>query len=277
MSALAFAASVVRSLAWPAAVVIIACLFFREQIREVIRKIAERIPYLRSVKAGSTEWTFDSDQLAAARIDLAKISAAGSGLRLGVTSRQDRVRQGLLDLDKTLLRTRSALVSGAARPAGETAALTSKYDLQAITIRSLATDAPPAVTVLAAWSCLEALLREIAGLTGVSDTGSLDLLAGEVITQLDRRGGLIAPDHTRSAFQRLLKLKLPVERGAAVTKLEAIDYADTALQITGLLLTAYETAYATADETAFEPFWVPAPQPPEKTGGSETPAASPGE
>jgi hypothetical protein len=274
MSALAFVASLVRSLVWPAAVVIVVGLFFREQLREVIRKIAELIPHLRSVKAGGSELTFDSDQLAAARTDMAKIYAAGPAATLRVTAGTN-FWLGRGDL-YSILRVPAVGVTGGLRPSGEAAALASKYELQARTIRSLASDAPPAVTVMAAWSCLEALLREIAGLTGVSDTGSLALLADEVITQLDRRGGLPAPDHARSVVQHLLRLKLPVERGAEVTKLEAIDYADTAMQITGLLVTAYETE--TADETADKvPVWGPESQPPEQAGDSAAPAAPPGE
>lgn len=271
MSALAFAASIVRSLAWPAAVVIIACLFFREQIREVIRKIAERIPHLRSVKAGGTEWTFDSDQLAGARTDLAKIYAAGS---VG----SFRLNTGSLYTDDTsslnlgrILRDHSAGITGSARAAGEAANLRSRYRPQAMAVRSLADDAPPTVTVLSAWAFLESLLKELARLLGVTDTGSLALLADEVITRLDRRGGLPAPDHARSVVQRLQRLRLPVERGAAVTRLEAMDYAETALQITDLLLTAYEPAF---DAT----LWTAEPEQPEQPGGGAADtAASPGE
>jgi hypothetical protein len=248
MSALAFAASLVRSLAWPAALVVLAGMLFREQIREVIRKFAEQIRHLRTVRAAGAELTFDSDELADVKADVHGIHVAQGDLY--AVGQAGAVGAG------TFTRwapTESPGRAGAVvevevpefRPRDENAtSISSRYRLQAMTIRSAASTAAPAVTVLSAWSCLEALIREIARLTGVKDTGSLTLLTNEVITDLNRRGGLPAPDRTRSVIQQLHSLKLPVERGAPVTKLEAMDYAETALKCTEILLTAYTTTQA---------------------------------
>jgi Phage integrase family len=208
----------VRSLAWPAAVVIIACLFFREQLREVIRKLAERIPYLKTINVGKAAATF-GDELAGVKVDLAQIITADTALVVSARRRAPHT-----DDERELERRRAGtarrryfLTDQAPRlRVSSGAPITSRYGLQFMTILGVADDAAPAVTVLSVWSCLESLLREIAQLSGIRDTCSFTLLADEVITELGKRDALPAPDRTRSVVQRLLSLKRPVERGAAV-------------------------------------------------------------
>lgn len=77
-------------------------------------------------------------------------------------------------------------------------------------------------------------MRELAGLLIIGDTGSFTLIADEVISELGRLGGLPAPDHARCIVQRL--------------------YAETALRITDLLLTAYAIQQpATAHSASEQP------------------------
>ena len=261
MGALEFISSLVQALAWPAAAVVIAGLLFRQQLRDVLAGFAERVKHLKTLRAPGTELTFDSDELAGAKIDLAQISVAEA--RQAVPGEFRRAKDSGWPPERGFVRSlRSFTLAELAEPAGppgSSAAITSRYRQRAMAIRFLANGEAPAGTVLAAWSCVESLLREIGGLLGISDTGSLALLADEVITELYRRGGLPAPDQALSVVQRLLRLKFPVEHGADVTKLEAIGYAETALEITDLLLTAYTTTRPLA-----------APESPEQAGSETT-------
>jgi hypothetical protein len=248
MGALAFIASLARSLAWPAAMIALAFIF-RVQIRKVIEEIAKRIPQVRSAKVGPLEVHLDINELASAKAEMAQVSAAAFRQAAAPLSQSLYLQPfrawrspgwrwsgGLPDFD--------IVDTGApedARAADGEAAITAQYALQAMTVRSLQNDAAPPVTILSAATCLETQLREIAGLLGISNPGSPAQLADAVITELDRRGGLPAPEQARSVVRRLLSLSEAARNGAGVTKLEAIDYAEIALQITGLLLNAYVT------------------------------------
>lgn len=251
MGALAFAASLVRSLAWPAAAVILG-LIFRRPIRAVFAGLAASMDQLESLQGWGLKLSFRAgirSLVQSARtlpVTPGAVTEPGPGpasviaaaaLRALFARRgprgQDEAAAGET-ADRHLIRELPDHVTF--RAGGREV----RADLIPLTADNLADQAEisPVVTVLTAWTQLEVAVNTVADVLAAGDEASFAVRSEKVITELNRRGVLPAPGSTLEVIQKLLRLRQAAARGAPVTRQEAYDYAATALRVSGLLLSA---------------------------------------
>ena len=119
-----------------------------------------------------------------------------------------------------------------------------RYNFRALTPANLADEAQasPEVTVLSAWAYIETTINGLAEKLGLDEEPDLLLRITVVARDLHNHGRLPGAGNVESLIRRLLALRRDVADGRPVTKLEAYDYAATALRVAKLLRDAYEAA-----------------------------------
>jgi hypothetical protein len=179
MWTLALISSLVRALAWPAAVVVL-CLIFRVRLRDILDALARRIPKLKTVEGFGAKAIFDSDGLADLRTQVTQAAAADIFAPVVASATERTTRWYLRSPARprrfdALWQSDAADLTVDAAGHGYTASppsLASRYRLRAMKIVRAAGDTAPAATVLGAWSCVDSLIRELAELLRIADDGS---------------------------------------------------------------------------------------------------------
>jgi hypothetical protein len=106
-------------------------------------------------------------------------------------------------------------------------------------LAALAENSPEA-TVIAAWVIVERSIRRIAQRLNIDvKENSFAWLALTALNTLEDRGAFAESANVWSIMQKLNSLRDAVASGAKITKLEAYDYASTALQLAKILTDAY--------------------------------------
>lgn len=214
-----------RVLVWPLALILL--VFFNKPVRNILNRLSDRIKDLRSVSA------------------------------FGV--------QGEFDFDRSMVQARKALEEATSPPPSSEAspdddAATEKVaptwtrrptaDIRGWTGRSLPTpdvvaeyaQNSPQTTIVSAWQTLDATVRMLyrkLGLARLPDGAGVVTETAALAAELAERGVLDNQDSILLAVTELAYLRRSVEQ-RVVTKLEAFDFADTALQVSKLLTEAYE-------------------------------------
>jgi hypothetical protein len=228
---LSFISSLVGSLAWPAAAIVLG-LIFKKQLGATFTNLAERMKDLTHLKAPGTELSFGE-----------RVRQANAELQPAIDSAPHTSGRPLGSADGA---TKHALPSvadsgpGQASTRPQASDLYARYDMRARNIAEVSYKAAPEVTVLNAWSLLDDAIHELASLMGVKDLGSFARLTSVVITTLDRAGCLPRAEHTQRAVQELLRLRLSVTSGQSLTRIEAANYMDTAFEAAQMLISAYQ-------------------------------------
>jgi len=210
----------VRALIWP--VVIIALLFFNRQVRTILSRLTDRIKDLRSVRGFGTELSFDPDQeMLEARKEVDKASESAP-----VEPTNESAPENHQQIPR---RTRETTQFWAER-------IPSTPD-------SLANSAQnsPQTTIVAAWQQLDAVVATLyrqLNLERLPPGAGTVTQAAAVCSVLAEAHVLDNANSILEATTRLAQLRRSVEN-RVVTKLEAYDFADSALQISKFLTDAY--------------------------------------
>jgi hypothetical protein len=228
MGVLAFIASIVGSLAAPAAAVVLG-LVFRKPLRTAFTNLAERMKDVTRFRTPVGELDFRETVLQVSAEVQAAVDSSPTGSALG--SAADTAPPALPSAAE-----QAEPISGHPDPG----TIYDRYDKRARAIATASYATTPEVTVINAWALLEDAIRELARLMNITDRGSLADLTTGLIRALDKAELLSHPEHTSSAVQNLLGLKLRVTAGAAgPTRADAAVYQDTAFEVAQILIRAY--------------------------------------
>jgi hypothetical protein len=242
MGVLAFIASLVGNVAWPIVVLVLA-LVFRHQLVGLVNNLAERMKHLKRLQtpAGSAE--FD-DQLIEVKEEIAPLvnGAEQKAIesQLEVTTKElDAMPQGTAlheSPDMPLVHSESSEGQNITDWVSADRIVMDNSDLS-----ELGQESPEAM-VLGAWNRLETTIDLIALnlKIGVKKRRYSSSLASIVIGRLNELEVLNDAEDSITVIARLRGMRNSVAHASEkITKLQAYEYAVSALQMTNLLINAY--------------------------------------
>lgn len=244
MSVMTFIASLVSTLAWPVIVLVLAVLF-RRQIGGLVHNLAERVKHLTKVQtpAGSAE--FDN-QLIRVKEDIAPI-VRGEEEKAGIPTQEATALESTDELSVSTTQHESP--NGSADHPAEPNDVTREFKtwvsadhivMDNSDLREMREESPEAM-LLGAWSRLEVTINLIAFNLRINVKKRSFLWAAlAVIDRLHAAGVLEDAPNAASVVTRLGHMRNSVAHSKEeITKLQAYEYAVSALQISNLLINAY--------------------------------------
>jgi integrase len=268
-------ASLVSSLAWPVAVVILAGLIFRRQVGAIFSELAKKMKDLTKVKAPGTEFSF-ADNLISARTDLQALTFSTNFLSASTHSAwqalaRESADRPLVSVEELLLDSGDSgaplevsdddplieIPKGHSITSDDSIIVDRPYKARTLRWPLVASleighekplghladqaEASPVETVRSAWLAVETSIRLLARILGMgtdaSHDGNFYGFAASVLTNAKLAGAATPDIGTQlSLIQKLWDNKSQVLNGnQRISKLEAFDYATTAEQTAAVI------------------------------------------
>jgi hypothetical protein len=242
-----FVSSLVGDLAWPVAAVVLG-LIFRQQLRAVFIGLAERMKHLVKLKAAGTELSFGDTLLeakseltqAATVTDEAEVYAAETAFLQSshVHNRLSESGNVNATTEDESGRTRNAVLS--------IPLVDPKFSFDKGLLVQV--QASPESTVLRSWLDVENAIKHLGRIVNVrtdqerlpftfADQRILEFVEYSmiVLSRAYQRYNKFDPTNVQKVITRLLTLEDRVSQGGKISKLEAYDYASTAMGILTIL------------------------------------------
>lgn len=244
MTVMSFIASLVDTLAWPV-ILLVLVLIFRQQVAGLITNLAERMRHLKRLQtpAGSAE--FD-DELIKVKKDIAPIAADEEKRE----ELNDRVQDDSRTIHKPSQDSRQREPSDVPLDQTEEPNNQVKDSRTSISVDSIVVDnsdikelqwESPEAMLLGAWSRLQVAVNIVAFNLNIKRANrSFISMATAAIERLSGHGALDDPVAATSVVARLAKMRNSVAHSRIeITKLQAYEYAVSALQISNFLINSY--------------------------------------
>src|SRR5712692_3947700 len=252
MSVMTFISSLVSTLAWPVIVLVLA-LIFRQQIAGLVHNLAERVKHLTKLQtpAGSAE--FD-DQLIKVKEDIAPIVRGEEG-KAGIQTEAITDSKSSDEPPENAIQHESpaASIDHSEEPNDVTRAFETWVSADRIVmdnsdLREMRQESPEAM-LLGAWNRLEVTINLVAfNLKIHVRNRSFLWVALAVIDRLHRSGVLEDAASAASVVTRLGHMRNSAANSKGeITRLQAYEYAVSALQIANLVINAYKRLPAKRD------------------------------
>jgi len=252
MSVMTFISSLVSTLAWPVIVLVLA-LIFRQQIAGLVHNLAERVKHLTKLQtpAGSAE--FD-DQLIKVKEDIAPIVRGEEG-KAGIQTEAITDSKSSDEPPENAIQHESpaASIDHSEEPNDVTRAFETWVSADRIVmdnsdLREMRQESPEAM-LLGAWNRLEVTINLVAFNLKIDVRNRSFLwVALAVIDRLHRSGVLEDAASAASVVTRLGHMRNSAANSKGeITRLQAYEYAVSALQIANLLINAYNRLPAKRD------------------------------